>query len=398
MEAVAAVNVVLAALFCLLVHPWPDSVNSAGTVGFPSLSEIQNTTGDTTTSIPRPLVLLYPAVGFKAPCLLTGWVFRGRLLDDIEFIQFVPVFSVWRNSTETVSPTDYFLVADTGSQQELIQLGGDFFQYNLSEPVEVLDDDVLGVKIARRMGQAFRLVFLSQQNSSEPIAFFIRDTSLSTFDTSSGQVNSRLPLVSPLLSSIPSTVALPPSSSSEQLPSTTSQSVDDVTSTSSGASESAGGTSSGSVPTTSSPPPTVSPAAALPVVAIAAPVAGAGVLLVLALALIVVCGALVAARRRQRRKLNLTVAPQEVSGMEQTDEIFTESNLHSEVVYDEVAMEPTGHEVVVTANEAYGGVSSSKKAGSVMTTNTAYGAFSEEDGHEGNDYVVNELVYDAPRF
>ena len=128
-------------------------------------------------------------------------MFRGRLLDDIEFIQFVPVFSVWRNSTETVSPTDYFLVADTGSQQELIQLGGDFFQYNLSEPVEVLDDDVLGVKIARRMGQAFRLVFLSQQNSSEPIAFFIRDTSLSTFDTSSGQVNSRLPLVSPLLSS-----------------------------------------------------------------------------------------------------------------------------------------------------------------------------------------------------
>lgn len=307
MEAVAAVNVVLA-LFCLLVHPWPDSVNSAGTVGFPSLSEIQDPTGDTTTSIPDPLVLLYPAVGFTAPCLLTGWVFRGRRFDDIEFIEFVPVFGVWRNSTETVSPTDYFLVADTGSLDELIQLSDDFFQYNLSEPVEVLEDDVLGVKIEdERRSQTLQLVFLSQLDSSEPIAFFIRDTSLSTFDTSSGQVNSRLPLVSPLLSSIPSTVALP-SSSSDQLPSTTSQSVDDVTPTSSGApmaSESAEGTSSASVSTTSSPPPTVS-LAALPVVAIAAPVAGAGVLLVLALALIVVCGALVAVRRRQRRKLNLS--------------------------------------------------------------------------------------------
>ena len=128
-------------------------------------------------------------------------MFRGRLLDDIEFIEFVPVFGVWRNSTETVSPTDYFLVADTGSRQELIQLGDDFFQYNLSEPVEVLEDDVLGVKIEERMGQAFRLVFFLQRDSSEPIAFFIRDTSLSTFDTSSGQENSRLPLVSPLLSS-----------------------------------------------------------------------------------------------------------------------------------------------------------------------------------------------------
>ena len=121
--------------------------------------------------------------------------------------------------------------------------------------------------------------------------------------------------------------------------------------------------------------------------------------------------------------------------MEQTDETFTESNLHSEVVYDEVAVAPTGHEVVVTANEAYGAVSSSKEAASVMTTNAAYGAVSSskeaasvmttnaaygavssskeaasvmttnaaygafsEEGNEGDDYVVNEPVYDAPRF
>ena len=104
-----------------------------------------------------------------------------------------------------MSPTDYFLVADTGSRGELVELGNDLFQYDLSEPVEVLEDDVLGMKIEdERRSQTLRLVFLSQLDSSEPIAFFIRDTSLSTFDTSSGQVNSedeRLPLVSPLLSS-----------------------------------------------------------------------------------------------------------------------------------------------------------------------------------------------------
>ncbi len=143
-------------------------------------------------------VWLFPSMNFSCTGTITKWIFQAV---DSGSGTMLPQMQVWREITQTPLAENYVLQSNSGTEDELHNIGGYVYEYVLTSPVAVSEGDVFGVLLPEATDRELLLHFQDFGFLGAPESFLTPRTD-NFLPTGGGQVAPNfqyLPLVTAVL-------------------------------------------------------------------------------------------------------------------------------------------------------------------------------------------------------